>query len=45
MECWPCQDVTAVLNISNIEEKSVKSGSGSPFVTRVGFYQIYTILK
>lgn len=37
MECWPCQDVTTVLNISNVEEKSVKTGSGSPFVTRVGF--------
>lgn len=35
MECWPCQDVTAVLNISNVEENSLILNSGSPFVTKV----------
>lgn len=37
MECWPCQDVTTVLNISRVEESSLKTGSGSPFITKVSF--------
>lgn len=40
MECWPCQDVTAVLNISKVEESSLKSGSGSPFITKVRLISI-----
>lgn len=38
MECWPCQGVTAILNISKVEANSIKSGSGSPFITKVRIF-------
>uniref|UniRef100_A0A6P7FRX2 Uncharacterized protein LOC114332028 n=1 Tax=Diabrotica virgifera virgifera TaxID=50390 RepID=A0A6P7FRX2_DIAVI len=34
MECWPCENVFAVLNISSMEESYLKSESGTPFIVK-----------
>ncbi|KAG5886969.1 hypothetical protein JTB14_006612 [Gonioctena quinquepunctata] len=35
MECWPCESVHAVLNITKVDEGLLKSGSGTPFVVKI----------
>nr|XP_023017276.1 uncharacterized protein LOC111506443 [Leptinotarsa decemlineata] len=34
MECWPCENVNTVLNITEVEDGLLKSGSGTPFMIK-----------
>ncbi|CAH1160209.1 unnamed protein product [Phaedon cochleariae] len=34
MECWPCENINSVLNITKVEENLIKSGSGTPFIIK-----------
>ncbi|CAG9858370.1 unnamed protein product [Phyllotreta striolata] len=34
MECWPCENVFTVLNLTKVEKSLLKSGYGTPFITK-----------
>ncbi|XP_023312766.1 uncharacterized protein LOC111692869 [Anoplophora glabripennis] len=35
MECWPCEGVHAVLDLSEVDQSSFSSGSGTPFIVKI----------